>query len=152
MGQVTDSVTAEIQKAMKSGDKVRLSTLRMLATALSYEKIAQQKELTDDEELAVIRSEAKKRKDAAAAYEKAGVADRAETEKAELAVLSAYLPADMGETELTKIIEETITSLGAKEISEMGRVIGAVMGKVAGRADGKKVADLVRSKLSGSTS
>ena len=151
MGQITNNLPEEIKRAMKGGDKTKLSTLRLLSSALSYEKIAQQRDLTDDEELAVVRSEAKKRKDAMEAYEGAGVPERAKEEGEELDVLKAYLPAELSDEELTKIVDDVTSQLGTVTQADMGKVIGAVMAKVGGRVDGKKVADMVRSKLAADT-
>jgi uncharacterized protein YqeY len=119
----------------------------MLSSALNYEKIAKLHELGDEEEVNVVRSEAKKRKDAIEAYEKAGAKDRAEKESSELKILQEFMPAEMGDEELKKIVLETITEMGAKDKSEMGKVIGAVRAKTKGNADGKKIADLVLQNL-----
>jgi len=145
---ITDTIQKQIFDAMKSKDEVKLSTLKMLSSSLSYEKIAKQHDLTEDEELSVVSKEAKKRKDAIEAYEKAGQQDRADKEKKELEILNSYLPAQMSDSELEKIVSETVTELGASGMSDMGRVIGAVMAKVKGQADGGRVSSLVKSKLS----
>jgi hypothetical protein len=144
---ITDTISQKIGEAMKAHDEIRLSTLRMLASALNYEFIAKQHELSEEEELVVVRHEAKKRKEAIEAYEKAGAKDRAEKEKKELDILQEYLPAEMSDEELKKLVEETVNETGAKSTADMGKVMGAVMAKVAGRADGGKVSELVKSKL-----
>lgn len=132
---------------MKAKDEVRLSTLKMLSSAFNYEKIAKQHDLSGEEELNVIRSEAKKRKDAIEAYLKANQLERAEKEKRELTILEAYLPAQMDDRQLLKLVEEALAETGATQISDMGRVIGAVMAKAKGQADGSRVSALVRQKL-----
>lgn len=147
MGKLTDSIKTQLLEAMKAKDETRLSTLKMLSSALNYEKIAKLHDLSDEEELNVVRSEAKKRKDAIEAYEKAGAKDRAEKESSELKILQEFMPAEMGDEELKKIVLETITEMGAKDKSEMGKVIGAVRAKTKGNADGKKIADLVLQNL-----
>jgi uncharacterized protein YqeY len=119
-----------------------------LSSALNYEFIAKQHKLSQEEELVVVGREAKRRKDAIEAYEKAGAADRAEREKKELAILEEYLPEQMSDEELVKVVEEAIAQTGAKAISDMGKVMGAVMAKVQGRADGGRVSLLVKTKLS----
>ncbi len=144
---ISDTITQKIAEAMKKRDEIRLSTLRLLSSALNYEKIAKQHDLSEEEELGVVRREAKKRKDAVEAYEKAGATERAEKEKKELVILEEYLPAQMPEEELAQIVDEAISASGAKSMTEMGKVMGVAMGKVAGRADGTKVMELVKKKL-----
>lgn len=144
---ITDTIQKEILVAMKARDEVKLSTYRMLVSAFNYEKIAKQHDLSDEEAIAVIASEAKKRKDAIDAYTKAGQADRAASEKAELDILEVYLPKQMDDSSLVAIVTETITELNAQSMTDMGRVIGAVMAKVKGQADGGRVSSLVKEKL-----
>lgn len=145
---IANTITKLIGEAMKARDEIRLSTLRMLSSALNYEKIAKQHELNKEEELTVVRRELKKRKDAIEAYEKAGAKDRAEKEKKEAAILEAYLPAQMDDTELEKIVQEAISETGAQSLGEIGKIMGAVMPKVAGRADGGRVSGMVKKLLS----
>ena len=137
----------KIQEAMKARDEIRVSTLRLLSSALNYERIAKQHELTDEEELVVIRHEAKKRKEAIEAYEKAKVQEKADREKKELAILEELLPQQMSDLELEKLVDEVLSDIGAKSMSEMGKVIGEVMKKAVGRADGGRVSELVKKKL-----
>lgn len=144
---IADTINQKIAEALKARDEIRLSTLRMLSSALNYERIAKQHELSDKEEIVVVRREAKKRLDAIEAYEKAGAQDRAEKEKEELRILKKYLPEDLLDEELNKLVDESISQMGAKSDQDLGRVMGVVMEKVAGRADGKKVAEMVKSKL-----
>ncbi|KKR86335.1 MAG: hypothetical protein UU32_C0017G0008 [Candidatus Woesebacteria bacterium GW2011_GWB1_41_10] len=132
-----------IGEAMKAHDEVRVSTLRLLSSAFNYEKIERRHELTESEEEGVIRKEAKKRKDAVDIYKKAGVNDRAEKEQKELEILQEFLPPEMGEEEIRKIVDEVMTPG-----MQIGQIIGAVKAK-APSADGAKVAEIVRSKLSG---
>lgn len=154
---ISQNITKEIGSAMKAKDEIKLSTLRMLSSALNYEKIAKQHDLTSEEEIAVVKHEAKKRLDAIEALKNAigketshteeEINERIEKEEKELIILKAYLPEEMPDTALEKIVAETISETGAT-ISELGRTIGAVMAKVKGKADGKKVADMVKAKLS----
>ncbi len=144
---IIDNIQKQINEAMKARDEIRLSTLRMLSSAMNYEKIAKQHDLGEEEELAVVRSEAKKRRDAIEAYQKANQVDRAEKEKKELSILEEYLPVQMTDDELSKIVDEAIGETGATQISDMGRVIGAVMAKAKGMADGSRVSALVKEKL-----
>jgi len=145
---IADTINQKIAQALKAKDEIRLSTLRLLSSALNYEFIAKQHKLSEEEELVVVAKEAKKRKDAIEAYEKAGAKDRAEKEKKELIILEEYLPEQMADEELTKLVEEAISLTGATTFADMGKVMGAVMAKVQGRADGGRVSSLVKQKLS----
>jgi len=145
---IAQTLQQKIGEAMKAHDEIRLSTLRLLSSALNYEFIAKQHELTEEEELVVVRKEAKQRRDSIEAYKKAGAMDRAEREEAELKILQEYLPPEMGEQELSKLVDEAIRQLGAKTTSDMGRVIGLVKSK-APDVDGSKIAQIVNSKLKG---
>lgn len=144
---IAQTIIKQIGDALKAKDEVRLSTLRMLASALNYAKIALQHDLSDDEEIVVVRKEAKKRKDAIEAYEKAGALDRADKEKQELAILKDYMPPEISETELKELVKKVIADMGVTDVSDMGRVIGKVIQATKGAADGKTVSDLVRAKL-----
>lgn len=144
---ISDTITQKIGEAMKVKDEIRLSTLRLLSSALNYEFIAKQHKLSEEEELAVVRHEVKRRKDAIEAYEKAGAKERAEKEKKEMVVLEEYLPAQMSDEELLKIVDEAILALGATSMADMGKVMGAVVPKVAGRAEGGRISKLVSEKL-----
>lgn len=144
---IADTITKQIGEALKAHDEIRLSTLRMLSSALNYEFIAKQHKLSEDEEIVVVRREAKKRKDAIEIYEKVGEKERSEKEKRELEILKEYLPQEMGEEELNLLVEEVIKTMGVTTINDMGRVIGTVVSKSGGRTDGAKVAEIVRIKL-----
>lgn len=141
------SLTQKIGEAMKAHDSVRLSTLRMLSSEFNYEKINKQRDLTEEDELLVVRKEAKKRKESIEAYTNAGAADKAEAESKELAILQEFLPPDISDSDLEKIVDEAIAMVSAKTISDMGKIMAFVKPK-APSADGTKIAQLVRSKLS----
>ena len=144
---IVSTINQKIQDAMKARDDVRVSTLRLLSSAFNYERIAKQHELSEEEELAVVRREAKKRKEAIEAYEKAKVQEKVDREKAELAILDEFLPQQMSDEELVKIVEEVVKTTGATSLADIGKVMGAVMGKVSGLADGGRVSELVKKKL-----
>lgn len=154
---ISNTINQKIAGAMKAKDEIRLSTLRLLSSAFNYERIAKQHELSDDEEIVVIRREAKKRNDAIEGLKQAQgkkstataetLIERIGKEEKELAVLKEFLPQDMSEEEINKFIDEAIAETGANSVQEMGKVIGAVMQKTKGRADGGKVSGLVREKL-----
>jgi len=143
---ITQTLQAKIGESMKAHDEIRTSTLRLLLSALNYEQIAKQHELTDEEELVVIRREAKKRKEAVEMYKNAGADDRAAKEEAEFGILSEYLPPEMSDGDLVKLVEEAVAEIKPAGMADMGKVIGFVKGK-APNADGGKVAQLVRERL-----
>jgi uncharacterized protein len=152
---ITQTLQGKIGESMKAHNEVRTSTLRLLLSALNYEQIAKQHELTDEEEMVVIKREAKKRKESIEMYKNAGSPDRAAKEEAEYNILAEYLPPEMDEVELTKIVEEAVNSFKADLPADatpqalqagMGKVIGYVKGK-APNADGGKIAQLVKEKL-----
>ena len=145
---ITPNLMKMIGDAMKAHDPIRVTTLRMLLSELKNEKINLQHELTDEEELKVVRREAKKRKEAIEMYAKANAQDRVENEKAELTILQKFLPAEVTEEEVEKLVNESIRELGAKDLSSMGKVIADVKTKNSG-VDGSLVAKLVREKLNG---
>lgn len=136
----------KIAEAMKAHDEVRVSTLRLLSSAFNYEKIAKQHDLTEEEELAVVRREVKQRRDSIEAYDKAGRHDLSEKENAELVILQDFLPPEMSDEELAKIVEEAVAVIKPTGMADMGKVIGFVKGK-APNADGGKVAQWVKAKL-----
>ncbi|MBI2022885.1 GatB/YqeY domain-containing protein [Candidatus Daviesbacteria bacterium] len=137
----------ELKKAQLKRDEIKVSTLRLLISEINNARIQKGSELEENDIIAVVKREAKKRKEAIEAYTTGGNTDAAAKEEAELKILEAYLPEEMSEEELTQIVEDVINELGAKSISDMGRVIGGVMGKVEGRADGGRVSAIVRDKL-----
>ena len=143
---IAQTLQQKIGEALKAGARTRLETLKMLSSAFNYKKIELQHELTDEEELAVVQKEAKQRRDSIEAYKKAGANDLANKEEEELKILQEYLPPEMSEEELAKLVDEAIASTGAKSLSEIGKVIGAVKAK-APNVDGGKIAGLVKSKL-----
>ncbi len=145
---ITETIKKQIVEALKAGDKLKLSTLKLLSSALYNAQIKKRKELSEGEELEIVRREAKMRRDAIEAYEKAGASERAEKEKKELVILQEYLPQELSDEELKKVVDEVVSSTRATNVKDMGKVIGAVLGKCKGQADGKKVSEMVRSKLS----
>lgn len=147
---IANDISKSIAEALKAKDEIRLSTLRMLSSALNYEKIAKQHELTEEEEIAVVRKEAKKRKDAIAIYEE-HKNERSEElknkEAEELKILQEYLPPEVSSEDLEKEVEVVIKELGATSLTDMGKVIGAVKAKMGGGADGSRIAEIVKTKL-----
>ena len=135
--------------AMRARDKVRAGSLRMALTAVTNEEVAgkEHRELSDEDVLRVIAKEAKKRREAAEAYAGAGRPELAEQEEAELAVLEAYLPAQLDDAELRRLATETVAELGVSGMGGMGQVMNALQPRIAGRAEGGRVAAAVRAAL-----
>lgn len=144
---ISQNIQALIGEAMKAKDAVRLSTLKLLSSELHNEWIARQHELNEEEELAVVRREASRRKEMIEICDQNGKPEHAERERAELVILQEFLPAEMGDEELDQLISNSISQLNATSMSDMGRVIGEVKAKAGGRADGARIADMVRAKL-----
>ena len=137
-------VTDELKSSMLARQAVRTGTLRMLKSALGYAQIEKKTEtLSDADVMAVIQREAKKRRDSIDEFEKAGRTEMAANEKAELEVLSEYLPKALSAEELESLIREVITEVGATSKKDMGAVMKVAQSKVDGRADGKSVSALV---------
>jgi uncharacterized protein YqeY len=143
---IRPEISKKIGEAMKAGDKVRLETLKLLSSALNYEFISKQHELSEDEELVVVKREIKKRKDAIEAYLKVNQKERAEAEEKEMAILKEFLPEEASEEEILKVIDEAISQFGAS-VSNFGKIMGFVMGKMGNKVDGNTVSQLVRKKL-----
>lgn len=133
--------------ALKSKDKNRLSTIRMLKSAIKKEEINKKQSLNDDEVIAVIMREVKQRKDSIAQYEQAGRGDLADKEKAEIEVLAAYLPEPLSDEELKDLVKQVIQEVGATSKADIGKVMGAIIPKVKGRADGRQVNRIVQEML-----
>jgi len=134
-------------EAMKAQEALKLSTLRMLSASIKNAQIAKKAELTDEEVLKVLRSEKKKRIEAAEAFEKGGKADLAEQEKKELGFIEAYLPKAMSDEELAGIVSRVLSEGNFTEVSQFGQAMGAVIKEVAGRADGQVVQAKVKELL-----
>jgi len=146
---IKEKLNEDLKRALKEGKKERLSVIRMAKAAIINEEKARIHELSDDEVVEVLSREVKKRKDAKEEYERLGRGDKAEELQREIEVLQEYLPQQLSEEELEKIIKETIEEIGAKDLKDLGMVMKAVLPKVKGRADGKAVNALVKKLLQG---
>jgi uncharacterized protein YqeY len=139
-------IDEQIKEAMKSKDADRLGVLRMLKSAIKYaviEKYGAEGEAKDEDVLAAVRKEIKKRQDSIEAFEKGDRPDQATKEKAEMKILEAYLPAAMSEADLEKLVKAVIAELGATDKKAMGAVMKACQTKAAGRADNRALSALV---------
>ncbi|AOF49083.1 GatB/YqeY domain-containing protein [Tetragenococcus halophilus] len=137
----------DMKAAMKGKDKKSLQVIRMLKASLQNEKINLGRDLTDEEELAIISREMKQRRDSLAEFEKVGRDDLAEKTKSEIAIVERYLPAQLTEDEIFQIVSQAIEQTGASSPKEFGKVMGVVMPKVKGKADGNQVNAIVKELL-----
>jgi hypothetical protein len=139
---LTDRVKADLTTAMKAGEKGRVGTLRLVLSELQKDA----KEGKGDE-VAVLRRERKRREESARAFRDGGRSDLAEAEDAERAVIEGYLPAEMSDDELARIVAGAVAETGASSPRDLGKVMPVVMRQVAGRADGRRVSDKVKEAL-----
>jgi uncharacterized protein YqeY len=140
---------SDLNTAMKARDELTMATLRMALSAITTEEVAgkQARELGDDEVLQVLAREAKKRREAAEAFDAAGRAELADRERAEGDVLNGYLPEPLTDAELTELVQAAVSESGATSKAQMGAVMKLVQPRIAGRADGRRVSDEVRRQL-----
>jgi uncharacterized protein len=148
---IHENLKKAIPDALRARDEVRLRTLRSLATAMTNEVVAKKRKpdefLTDDESLAVIKRAVNQRKDSIEQFEKASRADLAEPEKAELAILESYLPAQMSREEIMAIAKAKMAELGVSNKADAGKFTGALMKELKGKADGADVKTVVDNLL-----
>jgi len=145
---IAERIQVDLKVAAKARDRERLAALRLLADALNKEAKEARGPLDEQREVAVLRRERKRRAEAAEAYRKGGREDLAAGEEAEGRLIEGYLPAEISDEELEALVADALSETGAASQKEMGKVMSAVMSKAAGRADGKRVSELVRAKLS----
>lgn len=142
-----EKLNEDYKAAMKSGDKLRVETLRLLRAQLKDAKINKMEALTPEEEIAALSNAAKKRREAIEMYKQGGRNDLLEKEAAELVIISSYLPQALSAEEITQIIDTAIKETGAAAAGDLGKVMGKIMPLVKGRADGKLVQQMVRERL-----
>ena len=145
-----ERLKSDLTEAIRARDEVRAGTIRMALTSISNEEVAgkEARILTDAEIITVLSREAKKRREAAEAYDSAGSKERGDRERAEGLVIAAYLPSQLSESELQEMIKAAIVETGATGPSGMGQVMKVLSPKIAGRADGSKVSAAVKAALS----
>ena len=148
---IKETLRADLTEAIRGRNEITSSTIRMVLTAIKNEEVSgkEARELSDSEVITVLSREAKKRREAAEAYEQAGAKDRAANEKAEGLIIAEYLPAQLSEQEIKDLIAAAITETGAAGAQQMGLVMKSIQPKIAGRADGGLVSSLVKAALSG---
>ncbi len=144
--QVMDAM----KTAMKEKDAVALESLRAVKSAilLAQTESGAKAELTEDQELKLLQKLVKQRKDSAAIFSEQGRDDLAQPELSQAAVIEQFLPEQLGEEEITKVVEEIIAQTGASSMKDMGKVMGMASGKLAGQADGKTISNIVKQRLS----
>lgn len=150
MENLKEQIKKEMTDAFKAGDSLTKSTLAMLLSSIQNKEIekGKDKELSNDDIIAIIGTEVKKRKDAAQQYEDGGRPELAQKEKDEVSILEKYLPEQMSEEEITSVVSKVIEEMGAEGMSQMGQVMNGVMKELKGKADGSLVNRIVKEKLS----
>jgi uncharacterized protein YqeY len=143
-----EKINEALKDAMKSGDKVRTDTIRSIrAGIIEFAKSGSGRELNEEDEIKILNSNAKKRKDAIEMYEKGGRPELVEKEKMELSIIEEFLPKQLDDEEIIKIVKNIISNVGATSSKDFGKVIGATMKELKGKADGNRVQGIVKSLL-----
>lgn len=143
MGQLTEKIRTDLTEAMKAQEKERLSTIRMLQSAMKNEQINAGHELSDEEAMSVIRKAVKQRQDSVEQYTKGNRPELAAKEQSEIEILKAYLPPELSDADLENAITEIVASTGAQSKKDMGKVMKEATARFKGRADGKKIQEIV---------
>ena len=144
---MNDQIRQDLKSAMLAHDETAVSTLRMLLSEIKYAEVAKG-EVTDQDVIAVVQKELKKRKEAAEGFRKGDREEAAQKEEAEAKVLEKYLPEQLSDEQLQNLVDEAIKEIGATSMGDMGKVISLVMSKAGQSAEGSRVSALVRQKLS----
>ncbi|MBI5665040.1 MAG: GatB/YqeY domain-containing protein [Nitrospirae bacterium] len=144
---VSEKISADYKDALKAGDKNKVSVLRMIKSSMKYKEIDKKAPLTDEEVQAILMSSVKKAKESIEQFSKAGREDLANKEKEEMLVVQEYLPKQLGEDELRKIVKDVIAEEGASGPKDTGKVMKSAMARLKGQADGKLVSQMVKEML-----
>lgn len=145
---LVDKIRKDMYKAMKEKEKERINALRNIIGKLKYRYIDKGDKLTEQEEIKVIQSLAKQRRESIEMYKQGGRNDLVETEAKELSIIEEYLPQAMSEEEVRRLVRETVKETGAESMSDLGKVMPLVMKKGAGKVDGKLAQEVLRELLS----
>jgi uncharacterized protein YqeY len=145
---LVDEIQKDMYKAMKEKEKERINALRNIIGKLKYRYIDKGDKLTEQEEIKVIQSLAKQRRESIEMYKQGGRNDLVETETKELSIIEEYLPQAMSEEEVRRLVRETVKETGAESMSDLGKVMPLVMKKGAGKVDGKIAQEILRELLS----
>ncbi len=146
---IRDDISRDTKEGMKGRDRPRVEALRMLSSALKNAEIEEGRPLSEEEEMAILRRQLKQREESAEAFRKAGREEQARAEEAEAEIIRGYLPAPLSDEELKTIVEEAINETGATSMREMGTVMGRANAIAGNRADGRRLSQLVRTRLQG---
>jgi uncharacterized protein YqeY len=141
-------LTADMKSAMKDKDKQRLTTIRLILSATKQVEVDERIEVDDHRLIGILDKMAKQRRESISQYEQAEREDLADIERAELAIISTYLPEALSEQQITELIEQAISSTSASSMQEMGKVMAILKPQLQGRADMSQVSQLIKSKLS----
>ena len=144
-----EEISAALKDAMRARDEAKMSTLRLVLTAIKKREKEARSLLEDQEVVSVITSQIKQRRESIEQYRKAGREDLAQTEENELHILQGYMPEQVSEEEISKTLDEIIAEVGAVSMKDMGKVMKAAMAKLAGKAEGGAINAMVKAKLSG---
>ncbi len=144
---IQEKLVEDMKAAMKSGDKVRLETIRGLRSQLRNAEIDKMGKLSEDEEIQVLMTAAKRRKESIEQFRAGNREERAAQEEKELAIIQEYLPRQMDEAEISRLVDQVVQDIQATSPRDMGKVMGKLMPQVKGRADGKLVQQIVQQKL-----
>lgn len=147
---LTEKIQNDLKDAMRTKDEQKLSVIRMLKSAIQYYEInkgGSGYKATDEDIIEVIEKEVKKRRESIEMYKQGGRPELAEKEQSELEVLQQYLPEQLSEEEIKKLVDEAVEQTGATEMKDMGKVMGVLMPKLKGKADSSLVSQIVKSKL-----
>ncbi|MGP1556090.1 GatB/YqeY domain-containing protein [Peptostreptococcus stomatis] len=142
-----EKLQEDLKSSMKNKDTIRKSVVTLIRAAIKQHEVDNRVELADDAIIDIISKQLKQRKDSLAEFEKANRDDLVEETKSEIQVLEEYLPQQLSEEELEKIVIETIAEVGATSMKDMGKIMATIKPKTAGRADGRKINELVKKNL-----
>lgn len=147
---MVDKLNQDLKQAMLDRNSLKVETLRMLISEVKNSQIQKGEEkLSDQDVVSIVRKEVKKRNEAAESFKSAGREEQAQKELEEAEILKTYLPQELSDEELTKIVEDTIKELGATTPADMGKVIGSILAKTQGQVDGSRVSMVVKERLVG---
>lgn len=152
MSKLLEQINIDLKQAMRDKNELVVSTLRMLSSAVKEKEISLRKGdavvLSDEQIVDIISSEVKKRKDSVVSYESGGRQDLADKEKEEIKILEKYMPEQLSDEELEKIVKEIVSSLGEVSMKDFGKIMGQIVPRTKGRADGNKISEMVKKILS----
>ena len=149
MMSLQEQISAALKDAMRARDEVKMSTLRLVLTAIKKREKEARSLLEDQEVISVITTQIKQRRESIEQYRQAGREDLAQTEESELQILQGYMPEQVSEEEISNTLDEIIAEVGAASMKDMGTVMKAAMAKLAGKAEGGAINAMVKAKLSG---